>query len=402
QRTSGGPQRQRFRRALVVSEVALAVVLVIGCGLMIKSFARLARVDTGMRPDGLLTMEMEIPDENYRTPADVAGDFARVEERLAALPGAGSATVMSGLPPNRRINANDIFFDGKTPPPRESGLVWNVDYWQTVGDDYFATLGIRLVAGRFLDARDVADAPKAVVINEQFARKFSPGEDPIGKVVHARGGMNGPAQTIVGVVGDVKQQGLEAQTGTEIYFPMRQGPRPPLLMNAVVRARPGVDPTTLAGAARAAIAGIDATIPVARVRTMDQVLWESVARPRFLTLLLTIFAGVALLLAAIGIYGVMSFSVEQRTHELGVRMALGARAGRVERLVMGQGLALTTVGVVVGLGLALAVNSALASRLSGLLFEVRALDPATFAGVAAVVAATAALACWLPARPATR
>jgi putative ABC transport system permease protein len=401
-RGSGGPARQRFRRALVIAEIGMAVVLVTGCGLMIKSFARLTRSDPGFRPEGLLTAQLEIPTKRYSTPEAMMGYWQRVSERLAALPGATGATVMTGLPPNRPINANDIRFEDKT--PSRDGPVWNVDYWQTVGPTYFDTMGVRLVAGRFLDGRDVEGAPPAVMINEAFARKFYPGEDPVGKRVAVTGRTPPVWETIVGVVADVKQQGLEARAGTEVYIPVLQTKtitgRPPFFMNVVVRA--ARDPRALAGTVTSTISALDPDIPVAKLRTMDEIMWEAVARPRFVMLLLGGFAVLALLLAAIGIYGVMSYSVAQRSHELGIRMALGARAQAVLRLVMRQGLVLIVGGIVTGVAGALVVNAALSRVLGSMLFEVKALDPTTFLAVAAVVAAVATTACLVPARRATR
>jgi putative ABC transport system permease protein len=397
--------RQRFRSSLVVFEVAVAVVLVIGCGLVIRSFVKLQEVDLGFRPDGLVTGQVEIVDKRYPTPESGLAFWLRAQEELRAQPGVKSATVMTGMPPSRRINANDATFEGKVPTP--DGPAFNIDFWQTVGDDFFETMGMRLVAGRFLRASDNADSLPVVVINEALARRFYPGEDPIGKRIRVAGGPNDRRnrwQTIVGVVGDVKQQGVEAPTGTEVFLPMRQaqviyGGMP---QNAYLVARTDVEASAMLASMRQVITRLDPTVPVYQLRTMEQILYDSVGKARFVTFLLLAFAGLALALAAIGVYGVISYSVAQRTRELGIRMALGAQASAVRRLVMGEGLLLAGIGVLIGLGVTFAVNTALAARLGGLLYDVRAVDPPTFVAVAVVVVAVAALACFVPALRATR
>jgi predicted permease len=402
QRTSGAP-RQRFRGALVVFEMALGVVLVIGCGLVIKSFVRLSDVDPGFRPGGLVTAQLEIVDKTYPTPEARQAFWTRLRDELAAQPGVSSATVMTGLPPSRRINANDAVFEGKTPTP--DGPAHNIDFWQTVGDDFFETMGMRLVAGRLLRPGDTAEAPPVVVINEALARRFYAGEDPIGKRVRVAGGANADRwQTIVGIVADVKQQGLEAPTGTEVFIPLRQ--TQPICrgtpQTAYVVVRSELDAATTMAAMRDVVARLDATVPIWDLRTMDEVMYESVGKARFITFLLMTFAGLALALAAIGVYGVTSYSVAQRTRELGIRMALGARAGEVRALVMRQGLMLAGAGVALGLVAAYAINSSLAARLAGMLYDVPVVDPVTFATVTLVMVGVAAVACLVPAVRATR
>lgn len=400
-RVTDGRSRQRFRRALVASEVALAMVLVAGAGLMIRSFAHLQRVELGFQPQGLLTVPLELPEKAYPKNDDVVRFWERLQARLAGAPGVRGVTVMSGLPPNRPIDANDIRFIGKV--PSKEGPAWNVDYWQIVGDDYFRTMGIRLRAGRLFTPADNAEAQPVVLINEAMARRFWPGEDPLGKQVEAYYASN-VIQTVVGVVADVKQQGVDAPVGTEIYFPFRQmvkfQPAAPRLMNIVLRA--AADPRALLATARTEIAALDPSLPTGRVRTMDEILWEAVARPRFLTTLLTLFSGLALFLAAIGIYGVMTYSVAQRTQELGIRMALGAQPADVRRLVLSQGLRLAAAGVALGLLITVALGLLLRPLLSRLVYEVPLFEPFTLGGVALVVLATAALASHVPSARATR
>lgn len=402
-RSSDARDRQRFRRSLVIVQVALAVVLVIASGLMAQSFLRLLRVDPGFAPEGLVTMQLELVERTHKGNDAVVAFWDRLSERLEGLPGVRGVTWMTGLPPNRRVNANDLELEGK---PSKDGPTWNVDYWNTVGDDYFRTLGIRLVEGRFFEDADRAGAPEVVIVNQSMARRFWPGESPLGKRVKLRPGKpKSTWQTVVGVVGDVKQQGLGSPTGTEVYIPMRQsttyGPMStPRLWNLVVRA--DGEPTALVSAIRAEAAGLDPGMPIFKVRTMTEVLHESVERPRFMALMLGIFSAVALGLAALGIYGVMSYAVARRTHELGIRLALGAEVRAVLGLVLGQGLALAAVGVAAGLCGTVALNAALGRLLDAMLYDVGAFDARTFGGVAVLVVAVAALASYFPARRATR
>jgi putative ABC transport system permease protein len=395
QRTTHARARHRFRRTLVVGELALAVVLVIGCGLMIRSFVRVSQVELGFRPDHLLTFETKLPAKAYPDDRQAITFLERATERLRALPGVQNATVMKGLPPSRRLDANDLYIEGRTPPPPGQGAPWNVDFWQIAGRNYFATMGIKLLEGRLLDGRDGADAPGVVVINQTMARRFWPGESAIGKQIRARGSPEAELQTIVGVVADVKQQGLEAPTGTELYFPLPQAHRlggAPRLPAFAVRTHG--DPLALAQAVRGAMAELDPQVAIARLMTMDQIMYQAVARPRFLATLLAVFAALALILAAIGIYGLMAYAVAQRTHELGIRMALGAQPASVLRMIMRQGLALAAVGLAVGLLLALAATTVL----KGALYGAGAADPIAWAGAAILLLAVAAVANLIPAR----
>jgi putative ABC transport system permease protein len=387
-----------FRRVLVVAEVALAVVLVVGAGLLVRSFGRLLAVDPGFAPDRLLTFELALPQALYAKDADVVGFYGRLEERLRALPGVDSVTLAAGLPPSRPINANDIEFEGKT--PTKDGPIWNVDYWQTAGGRYFETLKIPVREGRGLDERDGASAPPVVVVNEAMARKFWPGESPVGRRVKSLPGKDSPLATVVGVVGDVRQAGLEQPPGTEIYFSVAQ----PALTNGAFRSMSVVlrssapDPMALLPSVRAAIGELDGALPLAHVRTMEELMGASLVRTRFLMTLLAAFAGLALVLAAVGIYGLLSHVVAQRTNEIGVRMALGANRRQILRDVVGYGLGLVGVGVAVGLVGALAL-----SRLMGsLVFGIGATDPLTFVAVAALLLAVSLVACLVPAGRAVR
>ncbi len=400
-RSTGGLHRQRFRRALVIGEMALAVILVIGSGLMIKSFERVLEVDPGFQPHDLLTWEIELPEKEYPDNAKIVELWSALEERLATIPGVRDAAVMSGLPPNRQLNANDFMFEGKT--QTKDGPAFNVDFFQAVDHAYFRTLGVPILAGRGLDEHDNADGQMVVAVNEQFARRFYPGEQVIGKRV--RPDDKDPWFTIVGLIKDVKQQGIDAPTGTEVYFSMRQMaklfPRSNTVMRVALRTD-GTSPRSLERQVREAVGELDSTLAVAKLATMDELMYDAVAKPRFVTALLGALAGLALLLAAIGIYGVMSYSVAQRTRELGIRMALGAEPARVRTMVLVQGLKLGVSGVVIGTVTSLGLNLALKRALGDMLFKVSAVDPTTFVAVMALMLVVAALACYAPARRATR
>jgi predicted permease len=397
QRTTAGSGRQRLRRLLVVSEVALAVVLVVGSGLMLRSFAALQQVDPGFDARNLITFGMFLPPARYEDGPTQVSFMERSLRQLGALPGVQSVAAMSGLPPRRNVNANDTEFEGIT--PTAEGPAPNTDYWQFVTTDYFDTMKIPLVAGRAFGVQDGPEAGPVVMINETLARVFYPDTDPVGRRLRPPFGDN-PWYTIIGIVKDVKQGGLEENTGTEVYFHYPQTVATPLgvprQMNLVLRAM--LPPQTLMPSVRREMAALDATLPLAEMNTMDGVLHASVAQPRFLTLLLGIFAAVALALAAVGTYGVMSYSVAERRQEIGIRMALGAEAGGVMRMMLGQGF------VVAGLGLALGIAGALAlSRvLSTLLFGVSARDLTTFLFAPTVLALVALVACYIPAFRATR
>jgi putative ABC transport system permease protein len=403
-RTTGSRGRLRLRRGLVIGEVALAVVLVVGCSLMIRSFLRLQQVDLGFKPDHLLTFNIDLPAKTYPDVPTAHGFWRRAQERLRALPGVKGATVMWGVPPWRPIVANDLSFPDRTPSP--DGPNWNTDYWQAIGDDGFDVLGMKIVKGRALDSGDSLTAPPVVVINQTFADKFFPGEDPIGKRLRTAGWEESlEPQTVVGVVADVKQAGIDKPAGTEIFYAVEQsttitGPAPERQLFFVLRTEG--DPAAVMPSVSRAIASIDPTLPTFQVRTMDDILWEAVARPRFLTLLLTAFAIMALLLAAIGIYGVMSHTVAQRTHEIGVRVALGAQPATVRRMVLRQGAVLAAIGVVVGAGIAVTVEQLLAKSLGDVVYGTRTTHPILLAGVIAAVLLASLLATWVPALRATR
>jgi putative ABC transport system permease protein len=299
---------------------------------------------------------------------------------------------MSGLPPARPVNSNDTEIEGFVPV--QGGPNQNVDYYQIVSKGYFETAGIRLIDGRFFDDLDGAGAPNAVIINQTMARMFWPNQSAIGHRI--RPSFRDPWCTIVGVVADVKNAGIEKPTGSEIYLPYSQtqgsGTR-----DQYVLLRAAGDSAALAGAVRREIRALDPALPVASVRSMDDVLSAAQSRPRFLTLLLTLFSSLALVLAAVGLYGVISYSVAQRTNEIGLRIAMGAQSGDVLKMVLGQGLRLGLCGVAVGAAGAFALTG----LTRGLLFGITAFDPMTFAAMAVLLIVVTILACYVPARRAT-
>jgi predicted permease len=394
--TTAAGGAQMFRRALVVGELAMALVLLIGCGLMLRAFWKLQEVHTGMAPDNVVTMRVSLPSGTYTDNAKIAGFWERLDEQITNLPGVRSAALVYGMPPLRAPNMNDTDIEGFV--RREGGPIENVDFDQLVTKDYFATMGIRLMEGRFFDDRDTAAGVPVVIVNSTMARTFWPNESAIGKHVRPNSGSKDPWSTVVGVVDDVKNAGLDRPAGTEMYLAYRQAENFALPdMYVVMRAQSG-DSRNLVGAVRERLNTMDSSLPLSDVRTMDDVMERAQARPRFLTLLLTLFSVTALAIATVGIYGVVSYSVARRTKEFGLRMVLGAQGGDVLALVMKQGAGMVLIGLVAGLVTAFALTRLMAS----VLFAVAPTDAATFAGVTAVLAAVALAACYVPARRATR
>ena len=397
QRTSGGGSSNRLRKTLVVAEIALAVVPVIGSGLMIRAFWKLQQVEVGFEPRGVTAFSLQLPASKYQGPDRLR--FAEtLQQRLAAMPGVKSAAVAGGLPPLRPINANDTDIEDYQGTP--DGPAENVDYWNIISEDYFKTMGIRTLEGRTFDAPDRNEtAQKVIVINQAMARRFWEG-NPIGRRVNP--GFQTPPVwfTVVGIVEDTKNLGVDKPAGTELYFLQPQiaaGFGIGSQMNFVVRSE-GYSAASVASGIRSTVADLDAGVPIFQLRTMSEVVGNSLVRPRFLSLLLGAFSVIAMSLAAIGIYGVMAYSVAQRTQEIGVRVALGATTRNVLSMVVTEGLKMTVVGLAVGLTGAFWLTSFMAS----LLFEVSATDPLTFALVGIVLTSVGLLACFVPARRAAK
>jgi len=391
--TTGTAAAQGFRRALVAGELALALVLLVACGLMVRGFWKLQEVHIGINPDNVVTMSLALPQTSYPKNDVIDSFWTRLEDRVRNLPGVRSAAIVSGLPPLRPPNMNDTHVEGFV--RREGGPIENIDYYQVVSKDYFQTMGIRLMDGRLLDARDTASSPDVIIINQTLARTFYGNASPIGRRIQPN--TDGAFCTVIGVVEDVKNAGIDRPAGTELYLPYTQkhgsGNN-----DAYVVLRSNGDPSSLASAVRDEVRAIDPTIPVSHVRLMEDVLSSAQSRPRFLTLLLTLFSGIALIIATVGIYGVISYSVARRSKEFGLRMALGARPANILSLVLKQGVLLTGIGVVVGLVAALILTRLMAS----LLFGVTSTDAITYLGVSALLAAVAIFATYVPARRATQ
>jgi putative ABC transport system permease protein len=392
--TTAAAGAQFFRRALVAGELAMALVLLIGCGLMLRAFWKLQEVHTGLRPDNVITMHVSLPSGTYTDAAKITDFWMRLDERLTNLPGVQSAALVSGLAPMRPPNMNDTGIEGFV--MTKDGPIQNVDFYQAVSKNYFATMGIRLMDGRLFDERDGADAPQVVIVNQAMAKTFWPNQNPVGRRV--RPGGTKEWCTVIGVVDDVKNSGLDRPAGTELYLPYRQPAGAGYTDMYVVMQAQGGDPRSLAGEVRQRLNEIDSSLPLADVRLMEDVLSRAQARPRFLTLLLTLFSAVALAIATVGIYGVVSYSVARRTKEFGLRMVLGAQTGDVLGLVMKQGAGMIAIGVATGLVLALFFTRLMAS----LLFGIAPTDLATFASVTAVLFGVALTACYIPARRATK
>ena len=388
----GGSRSRRLRGALVVGEVALALMLLVGAGLLIKSFAQIRKIDTGFVTENVLTMVLRLPAAKYQEDAQYVAFYRQALERIRATPGVQSAGMVNFLPLYGGLgSATSFYIEGKPEPPRGTGPSTNV---RVADANYFKTMGIPLKQGRTFTEIEDAENRNVILVSESFARKHFPGENPLGQRLKVFMAEDPAWAEVVGVVGDVRYDNLTVEAEPFVYYP-----HPGLVypfMTFVVRT--AGDPAEMAPAIRREIASLDPDQPVSDVRTMTQVMADTVARARFNTLLLGIFAGLATLLAAVGIFGVMNYSVQLRTREIGLRMALGAQPRRVLMLVLRQGLLLTLIGIGVGL----AGSLALSRVMTGLLYGVGASDPATFAAIVVLLAVISLIACYIPARRATR
>lgn len=397
-RSTASITRHRVRRGLVAAEIALAVMLVVGAGLLLRSFRNLTTLDAGFDAHGVTSFGVFMPIATYPQAPRRAQFAAELVSKLQQIPGVQRAAAMTGLPPNRQVNANDTDLENVPSGPGLPAL--NIDYYNTASVGYFETMKIPIVKGRGFQPGDVAGSGVAV-INETMAKRFYPNTDPIGRRVRPSGPSDTlPWFTIVGIAKDVKQGGLDQKIGTELYFNIEQAPRvngfAPNALNFVIRStRP---PEALAPAIQSAVRSMDPGLPIVQLRSMEAVFADSVSRQRFLSQLLGIFAGVALMLAAIGTYGVLSYLVTERHREIGIRVALGASSAGIVRLVLRQGLSIAVIGIVFGvlgaLGLARVTQS--------LLFGVSPTDPTTYVSVGAVILTIALVACMVPAQRAMR
>ncbi|HVG31969.1 MAG TPA: ABC transporter permease [Pyrinomonadaceae bacterium] len=389
--SSEGIGRNRVRSLLVVSQIALSMVLLVGAGLLIRSFRQLQNINPGFDPHRVMTATIGLPDAKYHEESQMAAFFQQTLQRAAGLPGVESVGAVSPLPLSGDMAQNLLIVEGRPPLKPGERLITNS---RVVSADYFRAMGIPLIKGRTLTEQDNRNAPRVVVINETLARKYFPNEEPLGKRIEVTIADDNMAE-IVGIVGDVKHMTLDAEAGPESYFSYQQIPNS--YMTLVARAKSG-DPASLAPGLRQAVEQVDRDQPLSDVRTMEQLLADSLARRRFNMLLLGLFSAVALLLAAVGIFGVMNYSVSQRTHEIGIRMALGAQPRDVLKMVVGQGMTLAFIGVLIGLVAAFALTR----LMSSLLYGVTATDPLTYVAVALALSAVALLASFIPARRATR
>lgn len=393
----GGSSRSvlRTREALVVSEIALAMVLLAGAGLLLRSFERLTQVSPGFSADHILLADIVRSPSAYRDPNVRLGFFDRLFDRVSALPGVHSVGGVSFLPVTGTGSALHFNIQGR--PPR-SPQEYTISNYRVVSAGYFKALGVRPLAGRWLEDRDREQAPDVVLINSSFAKTYFPNQSPLGQHIQlgATPDSSVPWMEVVGVVGDVKQS-LASESSTEMYVPYRQADKvlPVFAMSLVVRTVG--DPLVQAGAIRAIARELDANQPITGIRTMEKNISQSVSEPRFRTVLLAIFAAIALALAAVGIFGVMAYSVVQRTCELGVRISLGASRGIIFQLVLDRGLHLTLLGLAIGL----AATFALMRYLSSFLFNVPSYDPLTLVCVTVGLLVVSLCACYLPARRAT-
>ncbi len=390
---SGGGKRQRLSGALVIAEVALALTLLVGAGLMIRSFMRLQNVPLGFAPNHALTMRLALPATKYGQGAPRVNFFDQLLQRLRATPGVIDASAVVNLPLAGGDWAEEVTLERRDAAPGGTPIPAEVN---AVTPRYFHTMGIPLLAGRDFTEQDrgafwLGESPWTLIVNETFARRCWPNENPIGKRFRFGDMVFG---TVIGVVGDVRSQSLEREAAPAFYVSYGHFTFPALTI--VVRA--SVPPEAMTAALRAQVYALDHDLPVYNIRPLEQIVSNAAGQPRFQTLLLGLFSAVALLLAAIGIYGVMAYTVTQRTHEIGVRMALGARRRDVLRHVLGQGMKLVLIGATLGLAGAFVAARALKS----MLFGVSPADPLTFAAVTVFLALVAFAACWIPARRATK
>jgi putative ABC transport system permease protein len=394
-RTGTGAGHRRLRSALVIIEIALALVLLVGAGLLIQTFLRLRALDIGVDTENVLTARTLLPRSKYGELPKRAAFYQQVLERVRALPGVVSAGYTTAVPLTWKGGTSSFTVEGREQGPVKDALT------RQVSPGYMETMGIRLRRGRFFDDRDGAQSQPVSIINETMAHQFWPGGNALGK--RFKFGLpdsQTPWVTVVGVVGDVKEMGLQAPAKPEMFFPYQQPPNPFWFWNAPrdLTVRTSGDPLSVAAAVRQAVWSVDRNQPVSNIRTMGHVLAEEVAQRRIGMMLLAAFAALALLLASLGIYGVLSYAVAQRTQEIGIRMALGADRKDVLRMVVTDGIRLATAGIAIGLG----VSFALTRLMAGLLFGISASDPRTLGAVTLLLIAVALIACYVPARRAAK
>ncbi len=403
-RSGTGLRHNRVRSVLVAAEMALAVILVAGAALMIRTFVGLRSVQPGFDPHNVITMQTSLSGGRYDNTAKAENMTRQVVDHIETLPGVRAAAAAIQLPLQGGI---DLPFSIAGIPPPKGDLYNGDEQWRFISPHYFSALSVPLLRGRAFDVRDTGKSELVVIINQAFAKKYWPKGDPIGQRITIGKGLGPefeePARQIVGIVSDVRETGLQGADEGVMYVPESQitDGLTKLANNVIPMSwivHTAGDPSTLSAAIQHEIQSVDSQLAASKIRTMDQVISDATARQNFNMLLLTIFAGLALLLAAIGIYGLMSYTVEQRTQEIGIRMALGADRGDMLKLVVRQGMLLTGIGIVIGLAASFGLNRLLAN----LLFGVKTTDPITYVAVAAILVSVALIACYVPARRATR
>jgi putative ABC transport system permease protein len=391
--TAGSARHTHLRHALIIAEVGLSVVLLAGAGLLFRSFIRLQAVDAGFTPQQVLTAQLSPAGPKYDDNADYTAFYEQVLERARTIPGVANVGVINTLP----LSGGPTIayrIDGR---PIETVDKWVPTSFRSVSPDYFGAMNIPVLQGRTFTEEDRAGAPRRLMINQALAQRDFPNEDPVGKRI-TLGNTDENNQPIwfeiVGVTANVRSIQLREEAPPELYFATKQLP----FQNMAIVIRSTVDPESIAPALRQVVAEVDQTVPVAEVQTMEHIVSESVTQPRFNLFLVGLFGGLALLLSAAGIYGVTSYTVTQRTHELGIRLALGAQVSDVLKLVLGQGMAVIGIGLVLGL----AASFALMRLMRSLLFGVGENDPLTFVAITLVLLVVALIACYVPARRATK
>jgi putative ABC transport system permease protein len=385
-RTSGGAIADRMRALLVVAEIALSMMLLTGAGLLLKSFIALQNVTLGFRPERVLVMEASVPASDLESARRASLFYRDLLEQVRAIPGVASLGATRNVP--GQVTSNGGYWIDHLPAELNVSAPQSV--FSVVAPGAFATLGIPLMQGRDFNESDTYDAPFSAVINEKLARDAFPGQDPLGRIIYCGLDSMNPMK-IIGVVGDVRQFGPAETPWAEIYMPYQQHPRPASDLSVLVRT--AMEPDALTQTLRSKVRELSADVPV-KFTTMEAALSENVAAPRFRTLLLGIFAGLAMCLAMVGVYGVMSYVVGQRSNEIGLRMALGASPRDVLRLVLRQGLLLAAIGIAIGLACSVAMTRLLAS----MLFGVKATDPPTYGAVVVLLVSVAMVASYVPAR----
>ena len=390
--SSGGATRARLRNALVITEVALAVVLVTASGLMLRSFVRLQGTSSGLNPHNLITLELELPDVRYHAAQQQTLFQQQLLQRVASLPGVQYAATVDNLPFSGNAFNTSFTIEGRpTGPTTETPRA----YYRVISPDYFPAIGIELHKGNQFTDRDTAEQPGVAIVNETAAQRYWPGVDPLGKrIKRGRPESKNPWLTVIGIVSGSRQLSLKEGSQPEIYVPYLQNPG----LTFTLVARTASDPRSLTGALRKEVLSADREIPAVNIKLMEELITNSVAKERFYVLLLAVFAALALILAAVGVYGVMSYSVTLRTRDIGIRMALGARPADIFKHIVGQALLLGLIGLGVGIVLAIASTRVMSS----LLYGINATDPLTLAITSLVLLAVALLASYLPARRATR